>query len=83
MTPKPPVLPEPEVWMRKSTRRALERAVRSEFEGATDAELKAGAAVVMGKVAGDIVRVMVERSFAQLWAAYAEALARACADPPA
>jgi hypothetical protein len=76
-TTKPPILPEPEVWLRKGTRRSFQHAVRREHEGATDAELRQLAAIAMGKVAGDIIRVLLKRTTASLvWILYAETLSR-------
>lgn len=77
MTTKP-ILPEPEVWMRKGTRRAFKHAVRQEYAGAPDDELERLAAVAMSKLAGDMIRVMLERSVvpAITWVAYCETLAR-------
>lgn len=72
-----PLFPELEVWTKKGTRRAFKQALLAELAGVSDDELKAMAAVVMGKVTGDIARVLIERAALVLpWIAYAEALAR-------
>jgi hypothetical protein len=78
VTEKPPLLQEPEVWVRKGTKRAFANAIKREHEGASDEELKALADVFIGKLSGDIIRVMLERRVLPLflWVNYTETLAR-------